>query len=303
MRIGVLDIGSNTGHLLIVDAYRGGAPVPAHTYKESLRLAEKLDADGGMGQGAVDRLLKYVAEAKSEAEDNGCTTVLAFATSAVRDATNAESVIELVRSTTGVDLEVLPGEDEARLTFLAVRRWFGWSSGRLGVLDIGGGSLELAAGADEIPETAQSLPLGVGRLTRDWITAGKDLHELRLFVRATIAEDAGALLRGGSFDRAVATSKTFRTLARVCGAAPQDDGPFVRRVLKRDDLAKFAAQLPHMDTSEIAALPGVSADRAHQMVAGAIIAEAAMDLFDLNDLQICPWALREGVILQHLDHL
>ena len=303
MRIGVLDIGSNTGHLLIVDAYRGGAPVPAHTYKESLRLAEKLDADGGMGQGAVDRLLKYVAEAKSEAEDNGCTTVLAFATSAVRDATNAESVIELVRSTTGVDLEVLPGEDEARLTFLAVRRWFGWSSGRLGVLDIGGGSLELAAGADEIPETAQSLPLGVGRLTRDWITAGKDLHELRLFVRATIAEDAGALLRGGSFDRAVATSKTFRTLARVCGAAPQDDGPFVRRVLKRDDLAKLAAQLPHMDTSEIAALPGVSADRAHQMVAGAIIAEAAMDLFDLNDLQICPWALREGVILQHLDHL
>lgn len=303
MRIGVLDIGSNTGHLLIVDAYRGGAPVPAHTYKESLRLAEQLDAGGGMGQGAIDRLLKYVAEAKSEAEDNGCTTVLAFATSAVRDATNAESVIELVRSATGVDLQVLPGEDEARLTFLAVRRWFGWSSGRLGVLDIGGGSLELAAGADEIPETAQSLPLGVGRLTRDWISAGKDLRELRLFVRATIAEDAGALLRGGRFDRAVATSKTFRTLARLCGAAPQDDGPFVRRVLKRDDLATLATQLPHMDTAEIASLPGVSADRAHQMVAGAIIAEAAMDLFDLNELQICPWALREGVILQHLDHL
>ena len=303
MRIGVLDIGSNTGHLLIVDAYRGGAPVPAHTYKESLRLAEQLDAGGGMGQGAIDRLLKYVAEAKSEAEDNGCTTVLAFATSAVRDATNAESVIELVRSATGVDLQVLPGEDEARLTFLAVRRWFGWSSGRLGVLDIGGGSLELAAGADEIPETAQSLPLGVGRLTRDWISAGMDLRELRLFVRATIAEDAGALLRGGRFDRAVATSKTFRTLARLCGAAPQDDGPFVRRVLKRDDLATLATQLPHMDTAEIASLPGVSADRAHQMVAGAIIAEAAMDLFDLNELQICPWALREGVILQHLDHL
>lgn len=303
MRIGVLDIGSNTGHLLIVDAYRGGAPVPAHTYKESLRLAEQLDAGGGMGQGAIDRLLKYVAEAKSEAEDNGCTTVLAFATSAVRDATNAENVIELVRTTTGVDLQVLPGEDEARLTFLAVRRWFGWSSGRLGVLDIGGGSLELAAGADEIPETAQSLPLGVGRLTRDWISAGKDLRELRLFVRATIAEDAGALLRGGRFDRAVATSKTFRTLARLCGAAPQDDGPFVRRVLKRDDLATLATQLPHMDTAEIASLPGVSADRAHQMVAGAIIAEAAMDLFDLNELQICPWALREGVILQHLDHL
>jgi len=303
MRIGVLDIGSNTGHLLIVDAYRGGAPVPAHTYKESLRLSEQLDANGAMGQDGIDRLLKYVAEAKSEAEENGCTTVLAFATSAVRDATNAEELIELVRTTSGVNLQVLPGEDEARLTFLAVRRWFGWSSGRLGVFDIGGGSLELAAGMDEIPETAQSLPLGVGRLTRDWITAGKDLRELRLFVRATIAEDAGALLRGGRFDRAVATSKTFRSLARLCGAAPRDEGPYVRRVLQRHDLATLATQLPHMDTAEISALPGVSADRAHQMVAGAIIAEAAMDLFDLSELQICPWALREGVILEHLDHL
>src|SRR5665811_243376 len=139
MRIGVLDIGSNTGHLLIVDAYRGGAPVPAHTYKESLRLSEQLDANGAMGQDGIDRLLKYVAEAKSEAEENGCTTVLAFATSAVRDATNAEELIEFVRTTSGVNLQVLPGEDEARLTFLAVRRWFGWSSGRLGVFDIGGG--------------------------------------------------------------------------------------------------------------------------------------------------------------------
>ena len=303
MRIGVLDIGSNTGHLLIVDAYRGGAPVPAHTYKESLRLAEQLDADGAMGQDGIDRLLKYVTEAKSEAEDNGCMTVLAFATSAVRDATNAEDVIEFVRTSSGIDLRVLPGEDEARLTFLAARRWFGWSSGRLGVFDIGGGSLELAAGADETPETAQSLPLGAGRLTREWVAAGKDLRELRLFVRATIAEDAGALLRGGSFDRAVATSKTFRSLARLCGAAPRDQGPYVRRVLRRHDLARLVTQLPHMDTAEIAASPGVSVDRAHQMVAGAIIAEAAMDLFDLKELQICPWALREGVILEHLDHL
>ena len=81
-------------------------------------------------------------------------------------------VLERVRAETGVDLQVTSGEDEARLTFLAVRRWFGWSAGRLLVLDIGGGSLELAAGMDEDPDVALSLPLGAGRMTRRFLPGG-----------------------------------------------------------------------------------------------------------------------------------
>ena len=91
---------------------------------------------------------------------------MAFATSAVREAGNSADVLDRVRAETGVDLQVLSGEDEARLTFLAVRRWYGWSAGRLLCLDIGGGSLELAVGMDEEPELAFSVPLGAGRLTR-----------------------------------------------------------------------------------------------------------------------------------------
>jgi exopolyphosphatase/guanosine-5'-triphosphate,3'-diphosphate pyrophosphatase len=303
MRMGVLDIGSNTGHLLIVDAHRGGAPVPAHSFKESLRLSEHLDATGAVDAEGVSRLVKYVVEARAEAEENGCATVIAFATSAVRDALNADTVLAAVREASGVDIEVMPGSDEARLTFLAVRRWFGWSSGRLGVFDIGGGSLEIAVGADEEPDVAQSLPLGAGRLTREWLDAGRSNDDLRRHVRASIAEDAGAVLRGGAFDHAVATSKTFRSLARICGAAPSDDGPYVRRELARPDLHRLVDQLATMDADEILELPGVSADRAHQIRAGAIVAEAIMDLFDLDELEICPWALREGVLLQHLDHL
>ena len=197
----------------------------------------------------------------------------------------------------------MPGEDEARLTFLAVRRWFGWSSGRLGVFDIGGGSLEIAVGSDEVPDVAQSLSLGAARLTRDWLDVGRSAAELRLHVRTTIADDAGAVLRGGAFDHAVATSKTFRSLARICGAAPAEEGQFVRRELRRDDLSRFVGQMVAMDDKEIANLPGVSNDRAHQIRAGAIVAEAAMDLFTLEALEICPWALREGVLLRHLDQL
>ena len=99
------------------------------------------------------------------AEDKGVEDVLPFATSAVREATNGEQVLARVARETGVALQVLSGEDEARLTFLAVRRWFGWSAGRLLVLDIGGGSLEIASGMDEDPDAAVSLPLGAGRLT------------------------------------------------------------------------------------------------------------------------------------------
>ena len=303
MRMGVLDIGSNTGHLLIVDAHRGAAPIPAHKFKESLRLAEHVDDDGSISAEGISRLVKYVVEARAEAEENGCSTVLAFATSAVRDAVNADDVLATVRQESGLDVEVMLGEDEARLTFLAVRRWFGWSSGRLGVFDIGGGSLEIAVGSDEEPDVAQSLPLGAGRLTREWLDAGRSRKELRRHVRSSMAENAGEVLKGGAFDHAVATSKTFRSLARMCGAAPSDEGKFVRRVLTHTDLQALVRQLAVMDIDEIAKLPGVSTDRAHQILAGAVVAEATMDLYDLDELEICPWALREGVILQHLDHL
>ena len=303
MRMGVLDIGSNTGHLLVIDAFRGGPPLPAHSYKEPLRLAEHLDADQAVTEEGVSRLVKYVVEARAEAEDKGCTTILAFATSAVRDAVNADDVIARVNAASGLDLQVLAGEDEARLTFLAVRRWFGWSAGRLGVFDIGGGSLEIAAGSDETPDVAQSMALGAGRLTRDWLDSGRTPAELRLHVRSTIADEAGAVLRGGAFDRAVATSKTFRSRARICGAASSHEGPYVRRVLRKQDLSPRVEQLATMSAEDVAGLQGVSPDRAHQIRAGAIVAEATIDLFDLTELEICPWALREGVLLEHLDAL
>ncbi len=305
MRLGVLDIGSNTGHLLVVDAHRGAAPMPASKHKEPLRLAEHLDATGAVDSAGVEALTRFVATAVDIAEDKGCEDMLGFATSAVRDATNSEDVLRHVRDATGVDIEVLPGEDEARLTFLAVRRWFGWSSGRLVVFDIGGGSLEIAVGSDEAPDVAQSLPLGAARLTREHLSEGLDadaVRELRKRIRADVARDAGSVLRQGP-DHAVATSKTFRSLARICGAAPLGDGPLVRRVLDAATLRDLVPELLEMSADEVAKLPGVSLSRAHQIVAGALVADAVMDLFDLPELEICPWALREGIILERLDQI
>jgi len=307
MRLGVLDIGSNTGHLLVVDAHGGAAPLPAFSFKEPLRLAEHLDERGAVRQSGIDALASFTAQAVVVAEDKGCEEMLAFATSAVRDAVNAEDVLTHVVKATGVDIEVLSGEDEARLTFLAVRRWFGWSAGRLAVFDIGGGSLEIAGGTNEAPDVAWSLPLGAARMSREYFANGApneaDIRKLRRKIRAEIARDAGHLLRGGTPDRAAATSKTFRSLARICGAAPSFDGPLVPRHLDAAELSAWIPKLMKMSHDELSSLPGVSPSRTHQIVPGALVAEACMDIFDLAALEICPWALREGVILERFDHL
>jgi exopolyphosphatase/guanosine-5'-triphosphate,3'-diphosphate pyrophosphatase len=307
MRLGVLDIGSNTGHLLVVDAHRGAAPLPAYSYKEPLRLAEHLDDSGAVSQQGIDALANFTSHALVVAEDKGSEDMLAFATSAVRDAENSEAVLAEVHERTGQRIAVLSGEDEARLTFLAVRRWCGWSAGRLSVFDIGGGSLEIAGGADEAPDVAWSLPLGAARLARQHFGGAVPDEEtvrlLRKQIRADIARDAGLMLRAGTPDHAAATSKTFRSLARICGAPPSGDGPLVPRTLQLDALAERIPKLVTMTPAELANLPGVSSSRSHQIVAGALVAEAVMDIFGLSELDVCPWALREGVILERLDQI
>ncbi|WP_217209120.1 Ppx/GppA phosphatase family protein [Streptomyces sp. AC550_RSS872] len=307
MRLGVLDVGSNTVHLLVVDAHPGARPLPAHSHKVELRLAQLLDDSGAIGPEGVDKLIGVVHEALQAAEDKGVEEVLPFATSAVREASNADFVLARVKAETGVELQVLTGAEEARLTFLAARRWFGWSAGKLLVLDIGGGSLEIAYGIDEEPDAAVSLPLGAGRLTAGWLPGdppeAEDIRGLRRHVRAQIARTVGEFSRFGAPDHVVATSKTFKQLARIAGAARSAEGLYTQRELKRESLEAWVPRLAGMTVAQRAELPGVSEGRAAQLLAGALVAEGAMDLFGVETLEVCPWALREGVILRKLDHL
>jgi exopolyphosphatase/guanosine-5'-triphosphate,3'-diphosphate pyrophosphatase len=306
MRLGVLDVGSNSVHLLVVDAHRGAQPTPQLSRKSVLRLAEHIGKRGDLAREGADALVGAALGARRQAKELDCDELIAFATSAVRDAGNSAEVLERVRIESGVELKVLSGADEARLTFLAVRRWMGWSAGNLLCLDIGGGSLELAAGPDESPEVAVSLPLGAGRLTRDLDgdpPSKAKLAALRAYVADELAAPAKQLLAVGRPDRVVATSKTFRTLTRLAGAAPSSAGPRVRRVLTRDGLRQVIGFISRISSSDLAELDGVSSARAHQTLAGAIVAAAAMDALDVNELEMCPWALREGVILLRLDQL
>lgn len=305
MRLGVLDVGSNTVHLLVVDAHRGAQPTPQLSRKSVLRLAEHIDKHGNLAIEGADALVGATLGARRQADELECDELLAFATSAVRDAANSAEVLTRVREEAGVELAVLSGEDEARLTFLAVRRWFGWSAGRLLCLDIGGGSLELAVGNDELPEVALSIPLGAGRLTRERLDGDPPtragLEKLRSYVADELAKPARKLLAGGPPDRVVASSKTFRTLARLAGAAPSSAGPRVPRSLQVNGLRQVIGFISRIAAADLAELDGVSTGRAHQTLAGAVVAEQAMQALDVAEFALCPWALREGVILRRLD--
>ncbi|QGU02960.1 Exopolyphosphatase [Corynebacterium kalinowskii] len=274
-------------------------------WKTTMKLVEHLDAEGNIDEKGVRKLIRAVGEAVELADTLGCSEMIPFATSAVRSATNGEELLDLVEKETGVRLEVLSGADEARLTFLAVRRWYGWSAGRIINLDIGGGSLELSTGTDEEPDVAFSLDLGAGRLTHNWFDTDpperKKVNILRDYIDAELAEPARILRASGSADLAVATSKTFRTLARLTGAAPSSAGPRVTRTLTAPGLRQLIAFISRMTAADRAELEGISSDRSHQIVAGALVAEASMRALGLEQLQICPWALREGVILRRID--
>jgi len=301
VRLGVLDVGSNTVHLQVVDASPGARPNPNINYKEEVRLAEYLSADGFVSAEGTRLLREAIRRSLHEAKKVETEELLPFATSALREAKNGPDIIAKINEDFQIDLQVLSGEDEAKITFLAARRWYGWSSGRLLMVDIGGGSLELAVGVNEVPDVAMSLPLGASRLTKNHLEGDpftkKSIRNLRDHIEANLAEVLPTLLMHQETDRAIATSKTLRTLARLCGDWIDGNG----KKLRIDSLRKITPKLADMTQEQRSELPGVSITRARQITAGAFVAESVMRSLDIDELEICPWALREGIILKWLD--
>ena len=293
--------GSNTVHLQVVDTSPGARPNPTFNYKEELRLTQYINEDNLVSDEGIEKLRSSIKRAIEQSASVQTQELLPFATSALREASNGEKIISSINKDFHIDLQVLTGEEEAKLTFLAARRWFGWSSGRLLVIDIGGGSLEMAAGVDESPEIATSLPLGAGRLTKEFLKGDpytdKSLRALRDHIENKLEQILPSLVKHQESDRAIATSKTLRTLARLAG--DWFDGTGKNRTVEA--IRKISAKLSEMDENTRAKLPGVSENRASQIVAGSLVAESVMRNLDIKELEICPWALREGVVLKWMD--
>ncbi|GAA2028810.1 Ppx/GppA phosphatase family protein [Agromyces tropicus] len=307
MRLGVLDVGSNTVHLLVVDAHPGARPIPAASHKAVLRLMRYLDDDGSISRAGVDAILEAVREASAVAKESGIDELLAFATSAIREAANGAEVLELIEEAAGIHLDVLSGADEARITFLAVRRWYGWSAGRILLFDIGGGSLEIAHGGDEVPDAARSVPLGAGRSTIEYLPTDppteKQVEHLRSHARKVLKSAIDDMDGIPEVDHVVGSSKTIRSLARLAGSTEDGVGAEERSILKLSRLDDWIPRLAKIPADARPNLPGITADRTFQIVAGAVVLSETMRAFKAKTLEVSPWALREGLILRRIDRL
>lgn len=307
VRLGVLDIGSNTVHLLVADVRPGGRPLATTSTRTVLRLMRFLGPDGEIVEEGVRALEAAVAEAREVAAAENVGELLATATSAVREAANGPEVIARIEAALGQPLQVLDGADEARYTYLAVRRWFGWAAGQILLFDIGGGSLEFASGADELPEVAASVPLGAGRMTVEFLPAdppGEDAVEvLRAHARTALAPIVHTFAGQPRPDHVVGSSKTIRSLAKLVGYPVPGWSGIERMLLPRAALGSWIPRLARIPAIARQELPGITPDRTFQIVAGAVVLHEAMNALGVDELEVSPWALREGVLLRYIESL
>ncbi|MCX4706700.1 Ppx/GppA phosphatase family protein [Streptomyces sp. NBC_01373] len=299
---GVLDVGCHSALLTVVRRRPGTVLEPVFSRKVRLSLHETLDGKGRLGKAGMESVERAVAEAVAAGPRLRGPEVFAFATSVIRDAPNRDEIVARVARTTGTRLRLLTGEEEARLAYVAARQWAGPTAGQLLVLDIGGGTVEIASGTGDQPRAVYSLPLGARRITRDWLPGGtvpsqRRLAEIRQHLRRSL-EAVPGLPQAEPGGRVLACSKTFEQLARL--AAARAKSPRARRQLALPQLRRSVSLLADAGPSRRAKLPGISRHRAEQSLAGALIAQTLMEACGAKEVEICPWSTREGLLLERL---
>jgi exopolyphosphatase / guanosine-5'-triphosphate,3'-diphosphate pyrophosphatase len=305
--IAFVDIGTNSIRLLVANVSADGSWATVTQQKEPVRLGE--GEFGGLDRlqpAAMDRAVLVCASFAGLARDHGATTLVAIATSATREASNQSAFVRRLRDEAGLDVHVVSGQEEARLTFLGVLSRVHLAGKRALVVDIGGGSTEIALGDANGAEYLDSLRLGAIRLAAEFPESGggpvsaATYEAMRRRVRLE-SDRSRRKLAGTSIDVAYGTSGTIRNLASVGVRALHDGTPRRIDTLTRDDLRKIAKLLRTRDLEARRAVPGLNPQRADIAVAGAAILEAVMDDLGVDEiLAVAECGLREGLVVDHL---
>lgn len=302
MRIAALDLGSNSFHLLVVDAHADGTFVPLIREKEMLRLGDAVGREGRIPDSLADRAVATVDRFRKLAEGAGTDELLACATSAIREADNGGEVVDRIALEAGVKVRVISGREEAALIFTAIKASVVIDPAPALCLDLGGGSLELMVGDTSGLRWLESVKLGVARLTAELVTgdppSADDLRRVRKRVTSVLgplSERVAALEPA----MAVGSSGTFGDLARMVAARRTGTVPLSVNQLRfsRDDLVAVSDHMLGLTSAERARIPGLEAKRADIIPAGATLLLTAMELFGFDHLTLSEWALREGIVL------
>jgi exopolyphosphatase / guanosine-5'-triphosphate,3'-diphosphate pyrophosphatase len=300
-RIAAIDIGSNSIRQIVADVSSVGGIQVVDEMKAAPRLGAGLDASGALSAESMDRALDALARMATLARQYGAARIEVVATSAVRDATNAAEFIERVRQEADLRVRVLEGDEEARLSFLSALAHFDLGVGRTVVMDIGGGSLELAMSAEGILERLTSLPLGALRLTERFLRdtgERKGLKKLRKHVRLAIREHLP--VRDWRGAQLIGSGGTFTNLA---GMVLTRQGIFTARnvhaaQIPRSDVEHLLEILAAMTPAERRELPGLNPERADIIVAGVAVAAEVMARMEARQLVVSRYGIREGILLE-----
>ncbi len=286
MRRAVIDIGTNTVKLLVADV-RDGQVFTVAAKDQTTRLGEGVDATQQLNPSAIARTVAAIAGYAADAQELKAAGLTAFTTSAARDAGNRQEFLDAVRRQCGLEVEVLSGQHEAELIFRGVASDPAWSTNRLLVLDIGGGSAEFIQGAAGKIERWQSLPLGAVRLTEQF--RDRTFAELAEYLRTTLRTTlAGYDMTGRQF---IATGGATTTLGRIAtGQADHADLTF-------EEVSSWVAQLNAMPLAERRQVPGLPPDRADIIVAGGAVLMFAMEALGAQALTVSTRNLRYGALL------
>ena len=298
-RIAAIDVGSNSIRQIIADVRADGTIDVVDEMKAHPRLGRGLEKTGALSPESMALAIDGLSRMATLAKQFGAHRVEAVATSAVRDAENAEFFLARVKQATGLKLRVLKGEDEARLCFRSALAHFDLGSGRSVVLDIGGGSLELALAAEGVVDGLTSLPLGAIRLTERYSRDGVlRLAKLRKAVRKAIKPIvSGRDWRGA---RVIGSGGTFTNLA---GLHLTRQGIFSAKsvhgtVIPREEVEHILDWLASMNDEERRATPGLNPDRADIIVAGIAVIAELLSRVEAREITVSRYGIREGLLLE-----
>jgi exopolyphosphatase / guanosine-5'-triphosphate,3'-diphosphate pyrophosphatase len=298
--LGVIDIGSNSGRVLVARIYGAAHLDVLGDARSPLRLVRDVARAGKLSTETIDRTLRIMRGFVAVAARAGAERTMAVATAAVREASNGDALIERTREELGIAVDIADGEEEARFGFLGAVHGLPVQHGI--VLDVGGGSLQLIHFRARRLERSWSLPLGALRLSDRFLKSDPpgrgEMRSLKEHVYATL-ERAGVrpLLAD---ERLLGTGGTVRNLAKV-DRRMRGDYPITRLhgyLLDRRRLDEVGMLLAGASTSNRSGIPGLNSDRSDSIVGGSLVVQAVMDRLLAADLTVAGYGLREGIALR-----
>lgn len=305
MRIGALDLGTNSFHLLVADVSPEGGITPLVREKEMLRLGDVVSREGHVPPEDAERAVACVRRMCILAERAGAREILARATSAFRSAENGAELCDRIEAETGVVVEVISGIEEARLIFSAIRASVVLEPAPALAFDLGGGSLEIMVGDTSGLVYATSVNLGVARLTADLVRDDPPSKADRKRLRERIVDVLAPVVDNVAEHEpklVVGSSGTLENIAHMVAARREADVPISLNQLTftRDEFLPLHEELMTATAAERRRIDGLDARRVDLIPAGSMFLATAMELFGFDELTVSEWALREGIVLDAL---